>query len=679
MTKRGKAMRSLFARALASLLDDTSFFSRQEWARLLGVSTPAISQWVNDKTIPRADILGMMLDVISSKASVPQEPILEFNRIAARPSRDVSPLGDRMAPTIESYIKNATFAGLGRELRGLSLKQKVLALREGSWIQDEAAALVSAQDRRAPAEESHVSGRSDRSRRGLDVFVCPNLIKPGSEARSQDRLHWDSLLAAGATVVVGAPGCGKTAILTALQNRIEEEKTVTPLWLGADVWSDPLRSTSVTNDLGETCRRGNVHVLVDGFDECEPEFRIVLAKELLHVREDTSAKVTVASRAVSELSALQSFERYDVAPLTSLQAYDFFRNELRDTPTPARKSLATAEFHRFICHLFERRHTIEEIGSPLVLRSLWQVFIRKALTPFWETEGVGRAVRYILDEWDAEKNVFRNREEWASNQNILGALGALCFQLARERKSEFTKEQVETWLGDNIARVPLGRLTDVLERQGWVVRHDGRSRMAREYFRDYFAAHHIVESTERAALYVKDWNVRPQLRNVLRLACGLATDASGLIRMINEHGKVDEMERCHLLAEILAQPVLAESKVIKRSCSLVVAALDERLRHWRVESVTTKGGSSEVQWALSAHGTSKQTSDNLLLQSVAAIHQARSGAAGSVLEQHMKSASSPVLQEFAKAMQVEGHLQARFSPRDRGSMLSASIASPQIA
>jgi transcriptional regulator with XRE-family HTH domain len=124
---------SPFARAIRRLLDDTDYFTRSEWARFLGVSTSALSQWANDKTVPRADLLRIILDVLRSSAGVPPEPLADFDQIARRPAHEVSPLGSRMLPTISDYLGRSTFLRLGNELRGLTAKQQQRVLAEGSW------------------------------------------------------------------------------------------------------------------------------------------------------------------------------------------------------------------------------------------------------------------------------------------------------------------------------------------------------------------------------------------------------------------------------------------------------------------------------------------------------------------------------------------------------------------
>src|SRR5215510_3181024 len=117
-TKKGQAgemksgkeeQRSPFATALARLLDETKLLTRQQWAELLDVSPAAISQWVNDKTIPRPEVLRMVIDALEENCSpapangqVADSPhyenadltsrmLGEFKEMTRRPSTEVSP------------------------------------------------------------------------------------------------------------------------------------------------------------------------------------------------------------------------------------------------------------------------------------------------------------------------------------------------------------------------------------------------------------------------------------------------------------------------------------------------------------------------------------------------------------------------------------------------------------
>src|SRR5207244_2263066 len=96
MPEINKSERSRFAEMLLRLIDETNLFTRAEWAEILDVSEAAISQWVNDKTLPRPELLRMIVDTVKRSNSADDvltqlsvlQRALEFSRAAiARPLR----------------------------------------------------------------------------------------------------------------------------------------------------------------------------------------------------------------------------------------------------------------------------------------------------------------------------------------------------------------------------------------------------------------------------------------------------------------------------------------------------------------------------------------------------------------------------------------------------------------
>src|SRR3712207_1433798 len=101
--------KSIFAAVIKALLDETNLFNRREWAEFLGVTESAISQWVGDKTIPRPDLLYMIVDVLEQSTDIPEAPLESFKDMARRVATEVSPHGRRMLPTVWAYMTRPAF------------------------------------------------------------------------------------------------------------------------------------------------------------------------------------------------------------------------------------------------------------------------------------------------------------------------------------------------------------------------------------------------------------------------------------------------------------------------------------------------------------------------------------------------------------------------------------------
>lgn len=98
--KRG----SLFARALEGLLRAPKDMTYADWAGVLGVSPPAISQWLADETLPRPDRLYAIIRRLREIEGLPREPLQQFADMATRPGRRVSPHGHRLHPNVAYYM-----------------------------------------------------------------------------------------------------------------------------------------------------------------------------------------------------------------------------------------------------------------------------------------------------------------------------------------------------------------------------------------------------------------------------------------------------------------------------------------------------------------------------------------------------------------------------------------------
>lgn len=98
--------RSRLATVLTGLLDDTNLFSREQWAEILNVSMPALSQWVNDQTIPRALVLWSLIRIVTERAKGGQfsEPYKAYLAIADLPGPEISPHGERIGKSLKHYM-----------------------------------------------------------------------------------------------------------------------------------------------------------------------------------------------------------------------------------------------------------------------------------------------------------------------------------------------------------------------------------------------------------------------------------------------------------------------------------------------------------------------------------------------------------------------------------------------
>jgi transcriptional regulator with XRE-family HTH domain len=664
MRALGTSKRSQFAQALVGLLDDVGFYTREEWAEFLRISPSAISQWVNDKTLPRADLLAMVLDLLRLRGGeTAKEALKYFDHVAALPVAEVSPLGARMAPNVASYMEANSFATLGSQLRGLSREQQHAALREGSW--NSSVAEVNADD---DTMKSEATAEFDAATHLRHVHVLPD-VQRIEGGRKGARAHWASLAKEHCTVLTAGAGTGKSSVLAALVERYRAQSHGRAFFLNAvDYESKSMKPFVDVFDQIEPAL-----IVIDGFDEVRAELRGDLARLVRDgLRRASSAKCIVGSRPTPELKLLNTFAFYSLAPLTDVQT-------VAALSAATDRGANTHELSRFLFHMTEKPALQSILSVPLFLSVAWKLFELSAVTPFFETQVLSECVRGILDH-DVRKNVVRVREPWASTQCLSSLLGAISLHSINQGKASFRSEEVLDWIDPEYSHVPVQDLMSLLEVHGFVSRDDVEHfSLKNETFREYFAASYIVESARNAGDYLKHWDKNPQLREVLRLACGLSSDATSLLQGVLENKRVAPAKRGAVLADMLAQPIRASQQAVKASANAIVGWLDHELDDWSVEATSfAPDNAGQISWAMAAKGKPIGASRDEVGSTLSAIHRARSGNAHESLRERMKGAASPVLAEFADCLEVEGKLELTLGGGKSADKLRAEVGELQL-
>jgi transcriptional regulator with XRE-family HTH domain/energy-coupling factor transporter ATP-binding protein EcfA2 len=657
--------RSAFATGLQRLLDETGRFTRAEWARYLGVSTSALSQWVNDKTVPRADLLRIILDVLRRSAGVPSEPMAAFEDLMEQPAEEITPLGTRMAPSVAEYLKRSTHATLAQDLRMLPPDKQQEVLLQGGWDDRSTEGAVP----ESPSVRALDEGAYTDS--GLLPFLREESARPTAA-----QVPWQSLLADNAALLVGSAGSGKTALLQALARALQESEATNVLLIAArDHWGTDSRQPRCHP--WEDAAPALDALLVDGVDEIPAEDRLRVADDLRALAENRpkAVKVYVSSRPVPELALFDAMKKYWVAPLTSVQMVLW----LRQGPKGLRKRSRVGELdlERFLCHLVERRHMSRSLRNPLLLSRAWSLFARNAVTPFAETEILGELSRSLLDP-----EVVRARAPWASPRNLHRLLGEICLQLVRAGRHDFSTADAAMWLAGHLRDIPCDRLLQLLAVQSGVLSEQGPERwtFADPYFGRYFAATRLVESADDPWPLLGQWRTREDIRDVLRLVCGITSDATALLEGILEASDVTEPDRCSLLADALAQPLAASPAALAASCSATVSWLDKSFSSWRVEPLARASpiATRDSLWGLCAIDPTRAKLHSKVTPTLATIHRARSGPARDLLVERLAQASSPFLSNFATAMECEGKLHWHYELGGHQPCLDVAVLPPEL-
>jgi hypothetical protein len=633
---------SAFAEALKRLLDDTNFHSRSEWSSVLGVSAPALSQWVNDKTIPRPDLLRILLNLLRTRGGEDAGKHLEaFDALLDLPAESISPIGSRLGSNLRSYLANRSLLDVARSLRGMSPEEQI--------------ALLDAEGMGPPAQGNEVIAEPPialeaapelRSNIAQAFWRMPRLHRVADKLGPGRQVSLEQFTAYSRAVVVGTPGSGKTCFLRLLQHQV---------WQMSHAMS--LRASSAGHlsawlEKHLTLNRP-APLILDGLDEMEPEHRREAVIAITQAAQRApQARIVVASRPIAELEVLTNFEVFSIAPLS-------------DTDLIAEVASASSKHHvnpievdRFLCHLVESELLKTALRDRFFLERALQLFEQSAVTPFAEGLVAEECARALIER-DHSKGLNRVRAPWALGHRLTALLGEFSLALVYLGGDIFESEKFTKWVKKSAPDVPSDRLLDLMLVQGLFVEESNKCiSFSHKILRDYFAARYVIESAKSATEYFKDWRKTPGLGSVMRMACGLANDATPLVK--NVLNKADERATdLALLADIIAQPLQMDHATLFISCKSVVSWLDHQTSDWKVYKDLIQDTYESKSWVTYVYFSAPKQK-HMIASTLCALHRARSGPAYEPLKEHLSDARSHFLAKFAEALDVEGRLKVDF-------------------
>lgn len=209
-----RSRRSLFAMSLSDLIERTEIFSRSEWATTLGVSSAAISQWVNDKTVPRSRTLRSLIEVVRRYRGADNRYLKQFLAIVDRPAHAVSPHGARLGSSVGRYLVSPVLEGFLRQLDVLSYSTQEAVLLNAVA---ECERLREISEREPHQERPDVKSVSASA----SVRLPPVSSSDPFIGRDAELTQVRNSLSDGTPVaLLGATGAGKTALAAEVARRL---------------------------------------------------------------------------------------------------------------------------------------------------------------------------------------------------------------------------------------------------------------------------------------------------------------------------------------------------------------------------------------------------------------------------------------------------------------------------
>ena len=722
--------KSPFAEALEGLIDDTRLYSRREWAKLLGIKEPAISQWLSEETIPRASNLNLIFVTVERASDAEKAPLEAFRRMAQRPATEVSPKnGRRMLPNVWAYMKRPIFDELSNKLAKLSPAEQERLLEERFPAE------AGRRPGGAPADSVPV-GAADTAPSlepaTAHAVTFPLIDVPGPEGASATsrlssarellapptavpyltrtfRLHaddrpdlpagppveWEQVARVTTRLVISAaPGSGKTSFLHHIAHALKERTGwATRQWTGRVPAYVPMRhlpavqtADELWDALGHAALapiRDRLVLLFDGFDEVPLERRQGIARAIRGLQEGASpAGFVVTSRPTRDLDSLGRITRcaMEVPADSSLLALAY--REASSALVGSERRWDEALFQVGSCFR-ERPDVFHAVRSPLLLAHAARWFVRTVPSACHDADLLESCLTFLLERWDQEKDVVRPHSRWVgtSGRALFQWLGALSYNALLQQASDFGRENVLGWLERSSESAPAEEdLRAACESTGLIEPCAAdRYRFVHSTFQEYLAARYVVESSRDATDFLRHPPDKPWVSSVLRFACTITNDATPLLQLVLGWGEANRPGSMATLAGMVAQPINASRMVLEQSCDRVAGWLEDYFAAW---GLATSDEETEVfpepKWRLAARCTTAKRpaapdASRHVLKTIKALHRARLSPVKEPLERRLSRSTNDVVRSVGESMGVEGYMQGRSFSRGETDLFSAEV------
>jgi hypothetical protein len=117
-----------FGECLAALLD--AIKTRKRWKEDLGVSESALSQWIQEVTIPKRDRLRKIWETALATKDLSNEVLDRFAEMADKPAADVSRHGARFGARVSEYVMQPRLETFWSTFRRLPMRTQEAFLDE---------------------------------------------------------------------------------------------------------------------------------------------------------------------------------------------------------------------------------------------------------------------------------------------------------------------------------------------------------------------------------------------------------------------------------------------------------------------------------------------------------------------------------------------------------------------
>jgi hypothetical protein len=405
-----------------------------------------------------------------------------------------------------------------------------------------------------------------------DSFIEPDFEEIDETGTTRRPVSLSTIQEAPRAIIVGPPGAGKTTTLRRLtlhylEKWKKDSSNAFPIYVQmrhlhegrgveATVSKNILEHKKNLDNSLEAGNLGNIRavLILDGLDEIPNLFRdsAVDSIERFSSKYKTISIIT-STREAGYRFQIKSFRHFRILPFNQSKIREWSYYRLADGGSP--------RWLNFITSLEEREDLQSITTNPLLLSLAVSVYRRTSALPQNRSLLIKAYFDAVTEQWDSSRGVVRQREEWASPAKKLAALCRTAYRLRRAGREHFTSAEFNNW---NIEFGVDTMLLDACQRDTGVVRQDrvdGTWVFAHRAFSDYLCARYIIDHTRDVNEYFEPLFKSGDWHDVWVYSCGIAQDATELVRTILHSRRIPKRPKIDALATAFEQDITVSSTV----------------------------------------------------------------------------------------------------------------------
>jgi hypothetical protein len=524
-------------------------------------------------------------------------------------------------------------------------------------------------------------------------FMTPSftVVNPASDSQVGE-CTWDEFVSKPRVVLMGPPGAGKTTCLRRLCLEIAEHHTepsptqVVPVYIQLRQMQSPdllqeiqaqlsgLEAELLTGRLRFLLKSGRIFVVLDGLDEVPLHERHAIINSIKQLAE-------IYPRVGMVISTRDSRAELDFGGFNYLTIKPFSESKIKEWAYHRLYLREKKTWAEFVSSLEEQRDIVELASNPLMLATVEYCFRAHSINPKNRASLVGRFIEALVDIWDLVRGITRSTEWWAAPDTQISLLCSSAFNLRRSGRVSFLLQDFLSWEKDTSNGQIAYSLFHFVASNTGILRQSSSDRdswsFLHETVTDYLAAKHVVERTDDATRILEDQMSDDRWREIWLYACGIAQDATHMVRLVVNSNKLDVTEKASLLLRAFAQNLRLSKLVLRQGCAIIVVAFLEAMKGVAVlDDSSTEANRWLWQIEYLVSHVEVEANRIITIREISRlIYYSRSGNSKDILRDMLLASGVDSVARFAACLDIDGYFRDEIETCPAGNIIRFYIVS----